>query len=196
MKKVKLKNILILIFFIILSFLTYFNKSKLKNIPNRNKNLKLSGDEIIEIPDPRLKNELLEMLKDKSYRNRTLWQNKETQAIFSDPNYVKDAKEMEITKKEAELFKTLQLYRRDIFDIRGLEHFSNLEKVDLGDNEIKDISALKNLTKLKKVDLESNPIDDMSPISELVNLESIYTSYQNPTDTSVFKKMLIIFNLK
>ena len=60
-----------------------------------------------------------------------------------------------------------------IKDIGGLEHFTNLESLDLYYHAISDISPLAGLTKLAKLSLAGNPITDITPLSGLTNLTSL-----------------------
>ena len=61
---------------------------------------------------------------------------------------------------------------RHIEDLTGLEHATNLVRLDLGDNKIADISPLAELTQLSKLRLFDNNIRDISPLLKL-NLTSL-----------------------
>ena len=53
------------------------------------------------------------------------------------------------------------------FNLKGLEHFAGLFKVDAGFNAIADLSPLTGLPSLQWLDLTDNPIEDMGPLDAL-----------------------------
>lgn len=63
-----------------------------------------------------------------------------------------------------------------IEDISGLEHFKNLESLDLSLNEITDITPLASLTKLTLLVLNGNPITDIAPLAGLTALKVLALS--------------------
>ena len=86
----------------------------------------------------------------------------------------------------------LQLVVRDvpIKDLTGLEHAINLRLIRLTRTEISDISLLKKLTNLDWVDLfENNKIIDISPLEKLTNLENLHISWIPIIDISVLEKL-------
>ena len=60
-----------------------------------------------------------------------------------------------------------------ISSLAGLEHATNLEILDLHNNNITDISPLQNLTRLKSLGLEDNNLLDISRLSGLTNLTEL-----------------------
>lgn len=58
----------------------------------------------------------------------------------------------------------LQLYNNQITDISMLKDLKNLKRLNLSGNKISDISALKDLTNLKTLVLQGNQISDISPL--------------------------------
>lgn len=57
-----------------------------------------------------------------------------------------------------------------IRNIGGLEHFTNLENLDLSFHAIGDIAPLAGLTKLRSLSLGGNQVADIAPLSGLTNL--------------------------
>lgn len=57
-----------------------------------------------------------------------------------------------------------------IKDLTGLSAFTNLDSMQLIDNEISDVSPLSNLTNMYSINLCWNEISDLSPLSNLTNL--------------------------
>jgi|GEM_PF-3522478 len=79
--------------------------------------------------------------------------------------------EGDIFKSDVESITELDLQNYAISDISGLEHFSNLTKLDLSYNYvITDIAALGSLSNLKELYLAHNNIRDISALRELMNL--------------------------
>lgn len=60
-----------------------------------------------------------------------------------------------------------------ISDLGGLEHATNLTKLDLSGNRLTDVSLLAGLTHLRVLNLEGNGIRDISPLSRLKNLTQL-----------------------
>ncbi len=74
---------------------------------------------------------------------------------------------------------------KEITDLSGLEHCTNLTELYLGFNQISDISPLTTLTNLRMLDLVGNQISDISPLVENSGLSSgdfIYLT-DNPLST-------------
>lgn len=76
---------------------------------------------------------------------------------------------------ERELRNLRELNAEDlgISDLTGLEHATNLTKLDLGGNRITDVSLLAGLIHLRVLNLEGNEIRDLSPLSGLKNLRHL-----------------------
>ena len=61
-----------------------------------------------------------------------------------------------------------------ISDISPLEKLTNLQRLQLHQNQISDVSPLAALTQLRVLQLHQNQISDVSPLAELVNLEVLF----------------------
>ena len=116
-----------------------------------------------------------------------------------------------------ELEGELTLPDSNLFDISGLEKCTNIEVLDLSNNQIiniipigflskltdinlsgnniHDISVLDNLQNLQRVDISFNEIDDISPLFELQNLEYVNIIGNNVSQKQIelFKKKKIIY---
>jgi hypothetical protein len=64
----------------------------------------------------------------------------------------------------------LNLSQNDIADLSPLSGLINLVHLNLHANDIRDISALSGLTRLEYLELRKNPVDSISTISNLTNL--------------------------
>lgn len=83
--------------------------------------------------------------------------------------------------------------------IGGLEHFTNLENLDLSFHAITDVSPLEGLTKLTLLSLEGNPVTDISPLARLTNLKVMILSNCAAQDYSPLAKLvnmevLVLYN--
>ena len=63
---------------------------------------------------------------------------------------------------------------RNIRNLTGLEHATNLIRLWLPKNNITDLRPLSGLTRLIELDLLSNTISDISPLARLINLRGLY----------------------
>ena len=62
---------------------------------------------------------------------------------------------------------------RQITDLTGLEHATNLTWLDLGDNDIRDLQPIAELTQLDALYIWGNPISDISPLKHLISLRRL-----------------------
>ena len=63
---------------------------------------------------------------------------------------------------------------RNIRNLTGLEHATNLIRLWLPENSITDLRPLSRLTRLIELDLLTNSISDISPLAGLINLRGLY----------------------
>lgn len=79
-----------------------------------------------------------------------------------------------------------------ISDIKILAAFTDLETLDLRDNQITDISSLKSLTKLTYLDISQNPLLDktLSDLENLVNLTYLNIRETGATDLEVLSNLV------
>ena len=100
-----------------------------------------------------------------------------TVVTFSDANFealirVKLNKQNgDITDLDLENITALNGGGWNISDISGIEHCTNLQNLDLRDNQIIDISSLSGLVQLQTLALLNNQIIDINPLSGLMNLQ-------------------------
>ena len=79
----------------------------------------------------------------------------------------------DITCEQAQGLEELTASEREITDLRGLEFFTNLRRLDLFSNSISDITPVAGLTQLTFLNLENNSISDITPVSGLTQLTSL-----------------------
>lgn len=78
----------------------------------------------------------------------------------------------------------LDLSKRNLKSLEGLQFFSNLEEIILSKNELSNISTLGKLKKLRKVILDENSISNISALSNLENLEYLSIKKNTLADLS------------
>jgi len=120
---------------------------------------------------------------------------------FPDPNLEAVIRE-NLNKPESPIYMAdmetiiiLEAQDRDISDLTGLEFCTNLQELQLSQNNISDLSPVASLTKLVVLDLGSyqyessmllgNNISDISPLAGLTNLEELWLADNNISDISV-----------
>ena len=91
-----------------------------------------------------------------------------------------NARNASITRAEMATLTRIDAYNKGIRSLTGLEHATNLQRLDLGyvrvndelvnSNDISNLSPLSNLTKLTSLSLSDNSISDISALSNLTNL--------------------------
>ena len=96
------------------------------------------------------------------------------------------APEATITAADMSVLTYLYLFgeERNISDLTGLEHATNLTRLLLPGNSISDISPLAGLTNLTELELRYNSISDISPIAGLTQLTHLYLGLNNISDIS------------
>lgn len=145
--------------------------------------LKVSEDKAITFNDSRLEKEIKSLLGKKRSKQ---------------PLYLSEALE----------FTELDLADCNLDDLKGLEVFTNLETLELEDNnlessalsviqkltnlkslnlsenDLEQITSLKSLTKLEFLDISDNDITDFSPIKDLTRLTTLYLKSNDTQDYS------------
>ena len=92
-------------------------------------------------------------------------------------NAITDSKNLTISAKKSEFdrIKTVTgTWSKEITDITGIEYLTNLESINLNNNNITDLTPLSNLQHLSELYIELNDCTDFSPLSNLNNLKKLY----------------------
>ena len=106
----------------------------------------------------------------------------EEAVTFNDPNLEEaigaaidaDIDERSIYPSDLKGLESLHADQRNISDLTGLEHCSDLVRLYVDRNNIDDISPLASLTNLAWLYLYDNQVDDISPLASLTNLTWLY----------------------
>jgi len=83
----------------------------------------------------------------------------------------KTAESGEITKADLKNVYFLRARGKNIADLSGLEHCTNLREIVLEENSIADVSALAGLVDVQFLNLAKNQISDVAPIANLKKLQ-------------------------
>lgn len=78
---------------------------------------------------------------------------------------------------DMERLTSLEASYREIQDLTGLEHATNLVDLTINENEIKDLTPIKDLTNLTFIDLDYNQISDIKKLANLKSLETVFLAY-------------------
>ena len=95
-----------------------------------------------------------------------------------------------ITTEDLARLTTLVADEKGIRDLRGLEHATRLERIELRHNEIADLTPLAGLTRLNNIKLRGNRIADVSPLAGLINVDWLGLEENAITDLSPLKGLI------
>ena len=95
-----------------------------------------------------------------------------------------------ITTEDLARLTTLVADEKGIRDLRGLEHATRLERIELRRNEIADLTPLAGLTRLNNIKLRGNRIADVSPLAGLINVDWLGLEENAITDLSPLKGLI------
>ena len=91
---------------------------------------------------------------------------------------------VQLTSEDILRLTELHADRKGIRDVTGLEHATNLERLELRHNAISDLTPLRNLTRLHNIKLRDNLITDVSPLAKLLNVGWLGLEDNRITDLS------------
>ena len=166
-------------------------------------------DEHITFEDKLLEKTIIDLYKQGSGR---FDQNKYS-LVLTDPSYKIPENQDFITKREALLASELSVSNEAPFDrvnrkfvrknesitsIKGIESFTNLEKLMFNNNDVKDLSPVKELKKLKELKFRENKVSDLGSVEKLSELKNLTADSNEISDLTPIKdlKNLEYLNLK
>lgn len=94
-----------------------------------------------------------------------------------------------VTQKDMQSLTLLDLSRRGIKSIQGLQYASNLRYLDLSNNEIDDIMPLKPLTKIRELDISGNQIASIQDLSVMTDMEMLIVNRNQISSIDVIKQL-------
>ena len=89
-----------------------------------------------------------------------------------------------IIAEEMGTLSELEAINRGIQDLSGLQFATNLNRMDVDENQISDFSPIANLINLRGISFIDNPVSDLSPLRGLRNLTFISGSGSKVSDLS------------
>ena len=109
-----------------------------------------------------------------------------------------------ISQRAVRSLNVLDASDRQIKNLSGLEHATQLESLYLGDfdgndgnnNNVSDLTPLKNLTQLKQLWLGINNVSDITPLKNLTELVSLILFSNNVSDLTPLKNLTQLKQLK
>lgn len=90
----------------------------------------------------------------------------------------------DLTMEDLQNITELNLEKKDISDLQGVQYLTNLKKLYLRENNIKFIDPLKNLIDLEVLALNNNNIENIKPLRYLKNLVELDLQGNKVTDIS------------
>ncbi|WP_276880846.1 leucine-rich repeat domain-containing protein [Anaerococcus tetradius] len=166
-------------------------------------------DEHITFEDELLEKTIINLYKQGSGR---FDQNKYS-LVLTDKSYKMPENQNFITKREALLASQLSVSNEAPFDkekrkfvrknksitsIKGIESFTNLEKLMFNNNDVKDLSPVEGLKELKELKFRDNKVSDLSSVKNLSELKNLTADSNEISDLTPIKdlKNLDYLNLK
>lgn len=89
----------------------------------------------------------------------------------------------------------LDAYRKEMTDLTGMEHATNIAWLSLAENHVSDLSPLAELFKLETLYLWANPISDLSPLANLGNLKALDLGGRRISDLRTLANLMWLENL-
>ena len=68
----------------------------------------------------------------------------------------------------------LTIVKKDIQNLEGIQYCTNIQELDLRNNNISDLSPLGSLTNLQYLNLDNNKLSNIGPLGSLTNLNALY----------------------
>ncbi|MGG3803688.1 leucine-rich repeat domain-containing protein [Metabacillus fastidiosus] len=125
---------------------------------------------------------------------KTLPQPAGEKVVFKDPNLAKAIQkhfglDRDVVQSDMETITDLELHRKRIKDLTGLESAVNLETLHIGENKIEKLDALSSLKNLHTLFLDGNPIKDYKALENLNKLQSLSLSNTGLTDLKALESV-------
>ncbi|WP_197097098.1 InlB B-repeat-containing protein, partial [Paraclostridium sordellii] len=78
----------------------------------------------------------------------------------------------------------LTIVKKDIQNLEGIQYCTNIQELDLRNNNISDLSPLGSLTNLQYLNLDNNKLSNIGPLGSLTNLNALYLGNNKINDIS------------
>ncbi len=101
-----------------------------------------------------------------------------------------------LTQIEMKRLEGLAAHNRQITDLTGLEHATNLRWANLGGNKISDVSALLGLVNLRVLYIWRTPLADISPLANLTQMKELVLSDNQISDIRPLVSLVLLETLR
>ena len=95
-----------------------------------------------------------------------------------------------LTEADMQRLTTLRADDKGIRDLTGLEHATQLQRIELRRNQISDLTPIAGLTRLNNIKLRGNRIRDVSPLANLTNVDWLGLEENAITDLSPLTRLI------
>ena len=110
-------------------------------------------------------------------------------AIRKSLKYIGESPTGELTQADLEKVTELELDRKQLTSVKGLEKLTQLESLHLPHNKLTDVKGLENLTQLKELPLDDNQLTDVKGLENLTQLEGLWLPRNQLTDVKGLEKL-------
>ena len=110
-------------------------------------------------------------------------------AIRKSLKYIGESPTGELTQADLKKVTELELDRKQLTSVKGLEKLTQLESLHLSHNKLTDLRGLENLTHLKELPLDDNQLTSVKGLENLTQLEGLWLPRNQLTDVKGLKKL-------
>jgi len=110
-------------------------------------------------------------------------------AIRKSLKYIGESPAGELTQADLKKVTELELDRKPLTSLKGLEKLTQLESLHLPHNKLTDVKGLENLTQLKELPLDDNQLTDVKGLEKLPQLEGLWLPRNQLTDVKGLEKL-------
>jgi len=110
-------------------------------------------------------------------------------AIRKSLKYIGESPTGELTQADLEKVTELELDRKQLTSVKGLEKLTQLESLHLPHNKLTDLKGLENLTQLKELPLDDNQLTSVKGLEKLTQLEGLWLPRNQLTDVKGLEKL-------
>ena len=103
--------------------------------------------------------------------------------------YIGESPAGELTQADLEKVTELELDRKQLTSVKGLEKLTQLESLHLPHNKLTDVKGLENLMQLKELPLDDNQLTSVKGLENLTQLEGLWLPRNQLTDVKGLKKL-------
>ena len=110
-------------------------------------------------------------------------------AIRKSLKYIGESPTGELTQADLKKVTELELDRKQLTSVKGLEKLTQLESLHLSQNKLTDVKGLENLTQLKELPLDDNQLTSVKGLENLTQLEGLWNPQNQLTNVKGLKKL-------